>query len=75
MTASATVIVKLWLSVPPRPSETWTVTAWLPKVDCVAVELHDDTHFGSCSDVFYAAISRRDFLVSRSRELTVCRRP
>ena len=52
-----------------------TVSAWLPKVDTVAVELHDDTHFGSCSDVFHAAIARRDFLVSRSRELTICRRP
>ena len=50
------------------------VSTWLPNVGCVAVELHDDTHFGSCSDVFHAAIAGRDFLVSRSRELTICRR-
>ena len=32
------------------------VSDWLGKVDCIAVELHDDTHFGRCTDVFYRAI-------------------
>ena len=47
---------------------------WLGKVDCIAVELHDDTHFGQCTDVFYRAIEGHGFSVTQSRELTVCRR-
>ena len=49
---------------------------WLGKVDCIAIELHDDTHFGPCSEVFHRAIADQEFAVTRSRELTVCtRRP
>ena len=47
---------------------------WLSKVDCLAVELHDDTHFGSCTTVFRRAIEGRGFALSHSGELTVCRR-
>jgi len=47
--------------------------SWLPRVDCLAVELHDDTHFGACTDIFSRAIAGRGFTVSLSRELTICR--
>jgi len=50
------------------------VNDWLGKVDCLAVELHDDTHFGRCTDVFYRAIEGHGFSVTQSRELTVCQR-
>ena len=50
-----------------------TARTWLPQVDCLAVELHDDTHFGSATDVFNRAIAEHGFSVSRSRELTICR--
>ena len=47
---------------------------WLWRVDCIAVELHDDTHFGPCTSVFRRAIEGRGFALSHSGELTVCRR-
>jgi len=50
------------------------VGSWLPSVDCLAVELHDDTHFGPCADVFHRAIAGQGFSVTQSHELTVCRR-
>jgi FkbM family methyltransferase len=48
---------------------------WLPSVDAIAVELHDDSCFGQASEVFYSAIGGPGFQVSRSGELTICRRP
>jgi len=51
------------------------VSTWLGAVDCIVIELHDDTHFGMCSDVFHRAIEGQGFVVSRSGELTICRRP
>ena len=51
------------------------VDAWLSRVDCLAVELHDDTHFGRCTDIFSRAIADMGFSLSRSRELTIARRP
>jgi len=48
--------------------------AWLAKVDCLAVELHDDTHFGPCTEVFHRAIAGRGFALTQSGELTICRR-
>ena len=33
-----TVTVKVWLSKLPRPSETWTVIAWLPMSEAVGVQ-------------------------------------
>jgi FkbM family methyltransferase len=48
--------------------------SWLGKVDALVVELHDDSSFGGCSEVFFAAIVGEDFDVSRNGELTVCRR-
>ncbi len=50
------------------------VEDWLSKVDCIAIELHDDTHFGPCSEVFHRAIAGQGFALTRSRELTVCTR-
>ena len=51
------------------------VSTWLGAVDCILIELHDDTHFGTCSDVFRRAIEDQGFVVSHSGELTMCRRP
>jgi FkbM family methyltransferase len=51
-----------------------TVSSWLPSVACIAIELHDDTHFGRCTDVFHGAIAGQGFRVAQSRELTICRR-
>ncbi len=48
---------------------------WLDKVDAIAIELHDDSTFGKASDVFFAATHERGFEVTRSGELTICRRP
>jgi FkbM family methyltransferase len=47
---------------------------WLPRVDALAVELHDDTAFGDASGAFAAAVGDREFRVRRSGELTVCER-
>ena len=49
--------------------------SWLETVDAVAIELHDDSTFGNGSDIFFAAINGQDFKVTRSGELTICRRP
>jgi len=48
--------------------------SWLNRVDCIAIELHDDSTFGSGSEVFFSAIRGQDFQVRRSGELTICRR-
>jgi FkbM family methyltransferase len=47
---------------------------WLDAVDAIAIELHDDTAFGSATEVFHRALQGRGFLVTRSGELTICRR-
>lgn len=48
---------------------------WLNRVDAIAIELHDDTHFGRATEVFSSAIRGRGFEISCSGELTICRRP
>lgn len=48
--------------------------AWLDYTDAIAIELHDDTHFGDASKTFHSAISSNDFHVGRSGELTIARR-
>lgn len=48
-------------------------TGWLPRVDNIVIELHDDSSFGPASDIFAAAIADRNYVLSRSGELTVCR--
>jgi FkbM family methyltransferase len=47
---------------------------WLDKVDTLVIELHDDSSFGECTPVFERAIAGRGFTLSRSVELTVCKR-
>lgn len=48
--------------------------AWLDRVDNIAIELHDDSHFGSATKAFYAVVPQRDFTIEIAGELTVCRR-
>ena len=47
---------------------------WLHKVDAIAIELHDDSSFGDASKIFYSAIEGQNFHISKSGELTICRR-
>jgi FkbM family methyltransferase len=47
--------------------------SWLPYVDNIVIELHDNTSFGRASDVFFKAISNRPFDISGYGELTVCK--
>lgn len=49
--------------------------SWLDKVDAIAIELHDDSVFGNASGIFFEAIRDQGFQVSRSGELTICKRP
>lgn len=48
--------------------------AWLDVVDNLVIELHDDSAFGNATEAFFRAIEGQGFAVSRSGELTVCRR-
>jgi FkbM family methyltransferase len=48
--------------------------SWLDKVDAIAIELHDDSVFGKATEVFFTAIEAGGFQVSRSGQLTVCRK-
>src|SRR5262249_34908460 len=48
--------------------------SWLDKVDAIAIELHDDSFFGKGTEIFFTAIEGQGFHVSRSGELTVCRK-
>ena len=47
--------------------------SWLKNVENIAIELHDGTQFGSGSAAFFQAISDRNFNISKSGELTVCK--
>jgi FkbM family methyltransferase len=47
---------------------------WIDKVDNLVIEIHDDSGFGDCSEIFSRAIAGRGFDVSRCGELTVCKR-
>jgi FkbM family methyltransferase len=49
--------------------------SWLDRVDAMAVELHDDTHFGKATEVFFPAIESQGFTIAKSGELTICIRP
>jgi FkbM family methyltransferase len=44
---------------------------WIDRVETIAVELHDDSHFGSGSKAFAQAIDGHGFDVRRAGELTV----
>jgi FkbM family methyltransferase len=45
---------------------------WLPIIEKIVIEIHDNTEFGSASDVFFQAIRDRQFDISKSGELTIC---
>jgi FkbM family methyltransferase len=47
---------------------------WMDQVDSIAIELHDDSSFGSGSAAFHAAIDGRGFTTERCGELVLCRR-
>jgi FkbM family methyltransferase len=47
---------------------------WLNQVEQIAIELHDDSIFGSGTDTFYNAVRGREFEFSRSGELVICTR-
>ena len=49
--------------------------AWLPRVDALAVELHDDTAFGPATARFHEAVAGQGFMVTRRGDLTIGRRP
>lgn len=49
-------------------------TDWLDRVDTIAIELHDDSAFGSGTAAFHAAIAGRGFSLARRGELTLARR-
>lgn len=47
---------------------------WLPKVDNLLIELHDDEAFPRAREAFQDALAGEDFTTFESGELTVCRR-
>lgn len=47
---------------------------WLDRVDCLVIELHDDSSFGNCTEIFSRAIEGQDFVTDEWGELTVCTR-
>lgn len=47
---------------------------WLGQIDTIAIELHEDSLFGPCSNIFHAAIAEQGFNVSTCGELTICKR-
>lgn len=51
-----------------------TYKSWIDKVDIMLIELHDDSSFGKCSDIFFSALEKEDFAFSRCGELIVCKR-
>jgi hypothetical protein len=46
----------------------------LDRVEKIAIELHDDSSFGSGTDTFYNAVRGQEFEFSRSGELMICMR-
>ena len=46
--------------------------SWLHRVDAIVIELHDDSVFGPCSELFHRAVKDYGFEITRSGELTVC---
>jgi len=44
---------------------------WLDVTDTIAIELHDDTHFGPATPAFKKAVSPDDFVFSTQGELTI----
>jgi FkbM family methyltransferase len=44
---------------------------WLARTHNLAVELHDDTAFGACREIFHRALAEAPFALSQSGELTL----
>jgi FkbM family methyltransferase len=51
-----------------------TCKSWIDKVETIAIELHDDSSFGKCSEIFFSVVTKKEFDISRCGELTVCKR-
>lgn len=49
--------------------------SWLDRIAAIAIELHDDSMFGSGTAAFHGAIAGRGASLTQSRELTLCRFP
>jgi FkbM family methyltransferase len=49
-------------------------SGWLPHTDVIAIELHEDSTFGSGEEAFLRSISGQDFELERSGELTIAYR-
>jgi FkbM family methyltransferase len=47
--------------------------SWLPLVDNIVIELHDNTYFGNASNIFFEAIKNRSFNITNHGELVLCR--
>ena len=47
---------------------------WLDKTDTIVIELHDALTSGKASEAFFDSIRDQRFEISRSGELTICRR-
>jgi|GEM_PF-633761 len=47
---------------------------WLQRTDLIAIELHDDSHFGNATEVFGRAIAGQGFELDTSGELTIAYR-
>jgi FkbM family methyltransferase len=48
--------------------------SWIDRVDHLIIEIHDDSDFGNNTARFEQAVAGRGFAISRSGELTVCKR-
>ncbi len=51
-----------------------TYKTWIDKVDVIMIELHDDSSFGNCTEIFFSAIEKEEFEIFHCGELTVCKR-
>jgi FkbM family methyltransferase len=46
---------------------------WLPYVDNLVIEIHNNTSFGPAEDIFFKAIATSNFDISRHEELIICK--
>jgi hypothetical protein len=47
---------------------------WLPLIDNILIELHDDSIFGNSSEAFLRVVKDQPFDISTHGELTLCKR-
>jgi len=48
--------------------------SWIDRVDNIAIELHDDSHFGNATAAFHKAIDGQGFTIETRGQLTIARR-